>query len=295
MSAWPGVGLCFLLTCTLAAHAAAESAESLHFVTAKTFRKTTLSDCTIQGGEYLAAPGLRPDDLVDCSVPPKIRALGSVSVRGEVLASVYDYLYRPSIERPGYALYSYLLLPGESSRGERVLREIFSTTSFVGLDGVRPDQLNIVYMPTHAAEIKRLLPVVSAGTAPSPADFSHQSYDYGLARTLLTRICAAVNEKTQSVCGGDLSLGPYIFTFLQPVTGLETMPAPFLLLDLSNVHERAFGEFVAAYKEQVRQPQFSDRNRIDTFRLRILSVVLTSADWLKPFVGDTASAATVIE
>ncbi len=293
MSAWRCMGLCFLLSWALTAHVKAQGV--LHFTTGTTFKKTTLQDCTLRGGEYLAAPGLESNDLVDCLLPHKVRSLGPDSAPREVLASVYDYLYRPAIERPGYALYSYLLLPGENPRGQRLLREIFSTTSFVGLEGVRADQLNVVYLPTRAAEIPRLLPVVSSGRAPPAGDFSRQFYDYVLARALLTRICSTVSDKTQSVCGGDLSLGPYIFTFLQPVTGLEKVPAPFLLLDLSNVHERAFGEFVAAYKEQVRQPQFSDRHRLDTFRLRILSVVLTSADWLKPLVGDTATAATLIE
>ena len=294
MRALSCLAACFLVTYALAA--AQETRGSLQFVTGATFRKTTVEDCQIRGGEYVAGPGLEPKDLVDCSLPRKVKGLGvPAAERGEVLASVYDYLYRPSIERPGYALYSYLLLPGQSSRGESLLREIFSTSSFVGLEGIRADQLNIVYLPTRAAEIQRLLPVVSAGAAPSAAEFSRKFYDYALARAVLTRICAAATEKTQSVCEGDLSLGPYIFTFLQPVTVVERVPAPFLLLDLSNVHERAFGEFVSAYKEQVRQPQFSDRHRIDTFRLRLLSVVLTSADWVKPLIGDTASAATVIE
>lgn len=291
------VGLCLLsLVSALSAHSAEQpQSESLRFTTGDRFRKTTVEECTVRGGEYLGAPGLQKNDLVDCALPRPIRSLGRPAPTSEVLASVYDYLYRPAIERPTYALYSYLLLPGESSRGQRLLQEIFSTTSFVGLDGIRMDQLNVVYIPTRAAELQSLLTVVSKGDAPKPSRFAKEAYDYALARTLLTRICAAITVKTQSACNGDLSLGPYIFTFLQPVSGLEKMPAPFLLLDLSNVHERAFGEFVAAYKEQVRQTQFSDRQRIDTFRLRLLSVVLTSADWLKPLVGDTASAATVIE
>lgn len=298
MNAWPRVRVCLLLAYALAAHTEVQGAgESLQFVTGTRFKKATVETCTTQGGEYVAPPGLTPDDLVDCILPPRLRSLGppKAQVPREVLASVYDYLYRPSIERPGYALYSYLLLPSESSRGTRLLREIFSTTSFVELDGVGADQLNVVYIPTRRTEIRRLLPIVSTGTAPSASNFSRKSYDYVLARSLLTRICAAVAEKEQSGCSEDPSLGPYIFTFLQPVSGLEAVPAPFLLLDLSNVHERAFGEFVAAYKEQVRQPRFSDRHRIDTFRLRILSVVLTSADWLKPLIGDTATAATMIE
>jgi hypothetical protein len=286
-----------LLTCALiAVGGAVQAGETPKPSPEKTFIRTTAADCAIRGGEYRAEPGSKPDDLVDCILPRQTRSIGTITpVPSEVLASVYDYLYSPSVERPGYALYSYVLLPGENSRGERLLREVFGTTSFAGVEGVRTDQLNIIYVPTRAIEASRLASIVKDGNAPSAAEFSHGSYDYVLARSLLTRICGAVTAKTQSVCGGDLSLGPYLFTFLQPVSGLEKVPAPFLLLDLSNVHERAFGEFVAAYKEQVKQPQFSDRNRIDTFRLRILSVVLTSADWLKPLVGDTASAATMVE
>jgi hypothetical protein len=301
MSSWFRAGLGLLLACA-AVTEAQENAAALNFRKGTEFRKTTLQECTRQGGEFVGAPGLKPEDLVDCLLPHKVRGLGApagapgaAAAPREVLASVYDYLYRPSIERPGYALYSYLLLPNETARGERLLQEVFSTTSFVGLDGVRLDRLNVIYIPTRADQVQRLLPAVAAGDAPPAAGFSRRSYDYTLARTLLARICATVTEKTRSACAGDRSPGPYIFTFLQPVTGLAEVPAPFLLLDLGNVHERAFGEFVAAYKEQVRQPQFSDRQRIDTFRLRILSVVLTSADWLKPLVGQDTGVATLVE
>ncbi len=70
---------------------------------------------------------------------------------------------------------------------------------------------------------------------------------------------------------------------------VSPVPPPFLFVDLSNVHERAFDEFVAAYKEQVKRANFSDRERIDTFRLSLLSIVLTAADWVGPIRGYASS------
>jgi hypothetical protein len=49
-----------------------------------------------------------------------------------------------------------------------------------------------------------------------------------------------------------------------------------------NVRERAYGEFIRAVKEQVTRPDFTDRERIDTFRLRLLDITLTAADWVRP-------------
>ena len=60
---------------------------------------------------------------------------------------------------------------------------------------------------------------------------------------------------------------------------------PFLFVDLSNVHERVFKEFIAAYKQQVKRANFSDRERIDTSRLSMLSVVPIAANRLGPIRG----------
>ena len=70
---------------------------------------------------------------------------------------------------------------------------------------------------------------------------------------------------------------------------------PYLFIDLSNVHERAFGEFIAAYKEQVKRNDFSDLERIDTFRLRVLSIILTAADWVGPIKGAVADTVHLVK
>ena len=53
-------------------------------------------------------------------------------------------------------------------------------------------------------------------------------------------------------------------------------------MDLSNVHEKAFPEFLRAYKEQVKRKNIADAERIKTFRLRVVSIVLTGADFIVP-------------
>lgn len=109
-----------------------------------------------------------------------------------------------------------------------------------------------------------------------------QFYYYGIAQKMLAQICASPSEEIRDVCDTDLSRGPYILTFTRPASGLSPVPPPYLFVDLSSVHERAFGEFIAAYKEQVKRTEYTDRERINTLRLRILSIILTAAEWVDP-------------
>lgn len=97
------------------------------------------------------------------------------------------------------------------------------------------------------------------------------------------------------MCKTDLSRGPYLFTFPEPASALSPVPPPYLFVDLSSVHERAFGEYIAAYKEQVKRTDYNDRERIDSFRLRLLSIILTSADWIGPIRGALADTVHFVE
>jgi hypothetical protein len=53
-------------------------------------------------------------------------------------------------------------------------------------------------------------------------------------------------------------------------------------MDLSDVHERAFPEIIDAFKAQVKREDITDRAKIDTLRLKLLSITLKAADWLVP-------------
>jgi len=102
-------------------------------------------------------------------------------------------------------------------------------------------------------------------------------------RALNSPVCNPPSAIIQDICKGDLSRGPFIFTYATPASKSEPVPPPYLLVDLRDVHERAMREFVAAYQEQIKRTAFSDRERLDTLRLRILTITLTAADWTSPF------------
>jgi hypothetical protein len=59
-------------------------------------------------------------------------------------------------------------------------------------------------------------------------------------------------------------------------------------MDMSEVHERAFPEFIAAFTAQVKREDISDREKIATLRLKLLSIVLTAADFVAPVQRATA-------
>ena len=65
-------------------------------------------------------------------------------------------------------------------------------------------------------------------------------------------------------------------------------------VDLSEIHEKAFAEFVAAYEQQVARTDYTDRERIDTLRLKILNITLTAADWIRPIQGAIADTIYVL-
>ena len=103
-----------------------------------------------------------------------------------------------------------------------------------------------------------------------------------MARALLDHVCNPPDPSVLKLCNGDLSRGPYIFTYASPASKMEPVPPPFLLVDLSDVHERAFGELLAAFQAQVKREDIADQAKIRTMRLNILQVVLTAADWVSP-------------
>jgi hypothetical protein len=136
--------------------------------------------------------------------------------------------------------------------------------------------------------LRHLLVRASQVRPPPVGSFVTQFHDYAMAQTLLAQICTAPPEVIRGVCATDLSRGPYLFTYTYPASTRSPIPPPYLFLDLSRVHERTFGEFIATYKEQVKRSDYTDAERVNNLRLRLLSVVLTAADWIGPIKGAIA-------
>ena len=202
-----------------------------------------------------------------------------------ILDTGYSPLAEPGQEVDGYGLYSYAILPTRSTRGEAFLREVFRQIRGVEEIRAQKSQINIFYIPTRPeqqAAFASLRASAADNTDALAAGHAQNFYDHPMANSLLYHLCNPPNERLRALCRHDLSRGPYIFTYASPASRIEPVPPPYLLVDLSDVHERAFGELLVAFKEQVKRDDISDEERINTLRLRVLQVSLTAADWIGP-------------
>ena len=209
------------------------------------------------------------------------------SPRKSILETGYAVLPSINSERAGYGLYSYAILLSKSGRSARFLSEIFASTPAIEETAADPDQLNIFYIPIQNKQQSRFnRKSLSAATTHHDfmkigESFVNSFYDFQMARAILNHLCNPPSENMREMCGSDLK-GPYIFTYTAAASKLAPVPPPYLFVDLSTVHERAFAEVLSAFREQVKRDDISDNARIDTLRLRILQLVLTGSDWIGP-------------
>lgn len=210
------------------------------------------------------------------TIAPVTTALPTKHIADSVYASLIGR-GAEAVQYPGYGLYTYVLIPSRSPRATTLVQGIFATTNAASETQIPRAELDLMLLPAVAVDS------ASAPPAPPPvpdaADFVQRRYDFALAKDLLALFCAEPAADTRRLCAGSLSDGPYLFTFTGPVSDRAPTPPPYLLVDLTLVHEHAFREFIDAYKAQVKRTDFTDRQRIDTFRLRFASIVLTAADW----------------
>jgi hypothetical protein len=205
--------------------------------------------------------------------------------RLRILETGYSLLSELGKEEEGYGLYSYAILPSDTRRAEIFLTELFKEIPSIDQTSARRSQRNIFYVPLQKdrePDFATLMQTSSTNAGKMAEDYSRSFYDYRMARALLDHICDSPAGSIRRLCDGDLSRGPYIFTYASPASSMSSVPPPFLFVDLSNVHGLAFGEFLAAFRAQVKRDDITDQARIRTLRLMILDVALTAADWVNP-------------
>jgi hypothetical protein len=198
-----------------------------------------------------------------------------------ILDTGYERLREVGGEQKGYGLYSYVLIPAASQASAALLNEIFEVIPDIRSTGASPSQLNILYIPFRYGK--------DADFARAQATRSNLSiiyldafYDYQMARAILNNLCNPPAAKIVELCQSDLSRGPFIFTYAEPASKLAPIEPPYLLVDLREVHPRAFPEFVSAFQAQVKSEDVTGGARLHTLRLKILNMVLTAADWTTP-------------
>lgn len=258
---------------------------------------------TVSGkGDGCCAAGKNGDGgAVMAAAPPAAASFGNTppsrttAPPSLILKSVYGFLHGRDKEVHFYGLYSYALFPVHSLRAEHFLEELFKSTGAASESVIDPSYLNLIYLPIKVGQVATLESATSRGQTPPVKLFASQLYDYALASGLLAQICAEPAERVRELCAGDLSRGPYLFSYARPASTLFPIPPPYLFVDLSDVHERAFGEFISAYKAQVKRTDIADLERIKTLRLRLLSIFLTAADWVTPIKKAVAEIVHIVK
>jgi hypothetical protein len=227
-----------------------------------------------------AAAGYDTDNCRKRSIRSEADGDGRVQKPDRILDTGYDRLLELGGEKPGYGLYSYVLIPTVSKPSVALIKEIFSVFPPATSTAAAPSQINILYLPFRKQKLAEYL---KKSIDQKQAEvYLNSFYDFQLARAILNHLCNPPAPAVRYICEGDRSRGPFIFTYATPASKSEPVDPPYLLVDLRDVHERAVSEFVAAYQAQIKSTVFSDRERLDTLRLGILKIVLSASDWTSP-------------
>jgi hypothetical protein len=102
-----------------------------------------------------------------------------------------------------------------------------------------------------------------------------------MARAILKHICDSPTPSMGNLCDNDpTSKGPYIFTYATPASKLEPLPPPYLFVDLSDLSELGFRTILSDVRVQVMREDYTDLERINTLKNRVLKITLKAADLL---------------
>ena len=210
----------------------------------------------------------------------------------KMINSVYDFFDRESGELEGYGRYTYVLIPNPSSRNAKFLKVLLKTTRPGETLTFNRDMLNVFYIPVRKGyqDAARDLSTKQIGSAADvAAPIAGAYYDHSYATDLLSQLCDTRAEVTPGICATALSQGPYLVTLSKRFNEHKEKPGPFLIADLSDVHPDAFRKFTDEVKVQVKQADFTDLERIQQTRLKLLNIILVAGDWLsavKPAVAE---------
>ena len=224
-----------------------------------------------------------------------ILSFGARDAKHQIRATVYEFLdedkRKGKPEGKKFGLLTYVLFVAPNIRNATFFRELGRSTPIgESYEEETKPFLHIFYVPVRnrikASDYLEKQPQDSLALGSIRG--RHSYYDFPFSLDFHVRYCASPTNQDTTPCRTS-GQGPYLLTTTQPPNRLNTAPSPTLLLDLSHVHEEAFGEFIQAIKEQVMRPDFTDRRKLETLRLRLLSVILTAADVVVPIKNGVES------
>ena len=209
------------------------------------------------------------------------------AVAAAIIDSGYEFLYAQGGEKPGFGLYTYVLLtPSSPERAQALLDAILASTPRATVFRNDIAHIDVIYIPS-----------TNGGAAPPQANGAEvlTRYDYDLARALILAICEMPAEEVVRICRTGLGAGPYLFSYASPVRKDAKVSPPILFVDLTPVAQGTFPTFVDAYKEQIKSDDITDGQKINSLSLKILNVIETAKVFVDPVehaVGDVIHLVT---
>lgn len=182
--------------------------------------------------------------------------------------TVRDFLVSGQVERPGFGLYSYLLMTQKplaqdlsmQARWRAVVSAVLSLPASPSgpevLTAADRICLNNTYLPVSAAPLN--------GNSVS-IDWVLDHYDYTRAALL----AAKFNSESHQ-------LGPYIVSVESPLTAIQRLEAQsdhYFYMDLSSSEPNIASTAVLNFKKQVAQPRYWQGSWSSTIRLAILNAI----------------------
>jgi hypothetical protein len=201
-----------------------------------------------------------------------------------ILDSAYLPLYNLGEEPSGYGLYSYVIIIGSSDRDLAFVKGVIDSFPSAGGLPWPHQQINLLLLPEQRETDGQCKG--KSGTAHAECMQERiselENYDHDSARTFLYRICNRPLDILVDFCRSGFGRGPFLFTYARPVSKLAVIEPPFLFLDLSSVEQAAFEEYLEAFKTQIKSEDITDGSKINTVRLKVLSLILLGSGLLDP-------------
>ena len=190
--------------------------------------------------------------------PPPAKKNGPPMANGGPRVSGRAFLVGSQPEKPGYALYSYLLLggpPDDTTRERYRAAALAFLGKIVELDKIErefsPGEINVVYLPVESPLSFTPPPDAAA------ADRLLASYNYARARALLRAVPGAERA------------GPYIVSHRMPLTGAARLEREYLFQDLSAVPPDVIRFWVDIFLRQTAQERFWEERRMEQLALEL--------------------------
>jgi len=195
--------------------------------------------------------------------------------------SVYAPVDRANPPPGGYGLYTVVLARSPDRVTTQVLSTLFTKIVGAGESAERHVNLNFIAIPVKkASEADRLLAQAKVQPDVVAGELLRQHYDFGMAATLLDKVCQSRGGQVAKACGSAPFDGPLLVTGQHPLSIGTPADQRLLVVNLGRTPPEAVPEIIAAYRRHILRVDYTGPGDLDTWRLWMLDHVLDAANIL---------------